>query len=332
MTFNPKTSMLRHSAIAACAFWPTDRQHIFFQDHDGGIRQITHKNGFVGGDKHSRLAIANNAKWHTPLAAAGYEVPCSQKDCSGNNRAARIHLFYLNAENFIRSVTFNGEFWVTATDFNKQLIRVHPSSKLSVIAMYPSNVLRLYYQTEDKKLNEHIYTAEAGWLHQATLGAAITGSAIAATAYPCRDEISVFFQDASCTLRQIHKVDKDVWREGSLNIPGAPPQCAFSAVSHTGLIWNMDIIRLHVVTGRKTVSEWVWYHSNNAFSEATDLSSSTLPHGNIAAIVYPKDEKEEVRFYFQGDHNEMLAIGLVAGTWEVLPMLSTGETSLYETR
>jgi hypothetical protein len=93
----------------------------------------------------------------------------------------------------------------------------------------------------------------------------------------------------------------------------------------------MDIIRLHVVTGRKTVTEWVWYHSNNAFSEGTDLASNTLNHGNIATIVFPKEEKEEVRFYYQGDLNEMQSIGLVNGNWEVLPSLSTGESSLYET-
>jgi hypothetical protein len=93
----------------------------------------------------------------------------------------------------------------------------------------------------------------------------------------------------------------------------------------------MDIIRLFVVTGHKTISEWVWYHHNQAFSDATNLTTTTINHGHVAAIVFPKDEKEEIRFYFQGDLNEMQSIGLVRGHWEVLPTVSTGETSLYET-
>jgi hypothetical protein len=102
MPFDPKTSMLRRSAIAACALWDTDRQHIFFQDHNGGIRQISYKGVYLGGDRHSRLTVANNAKWHTPLAVAGYDRACGKRDCSGNNHSVRVsnhhHSIYVDIE------------------------------------------------------------------------------------------------------------------------------------------------------------------------------------------------------------------------------------------
>jgi hypothetical protein len=115
-------------------------------------------------------------------------------------------------------VSFDGEAWVTNTNFNKQLIRVHPSSKLAVVAMYPSNHLRLFYQTEDHNIHEHVYTPEAGWVHQAVIISAITGSSIAVAAYPCRDELSLFYQDVDCSIRQLTKTNEDTYVEGRIFI------------------------------------------------------------------------------------------------------------------
>lgn len=64
--------MLRHSEIAACSSFPEQNDFIFFQDSLGGIRQITFDGTYTGGSAQTLIAVAIDAKWHTPLAVATY--------------------------------------------------------------------------------------------------------------------------------------------------------------------------------------------------------------------------------------------------------------------
>ncbi|KAF3913373.1 hypothetical protein ABW20_dc0106567 [Dactylellina cionopaga] len=82
------TSAAENCAIAACAAWPSNREHIFFQDEDGGIRQIKYEpdsGRYIGGGSSSRLILADNAKLGTPLAAVGYEVSSKKCEKSGKD-------------------------------------------------------------------------------------------------------------------------------------------------------------------------------------------------------------------------------------------------------
>ena len=86
------TAMLRGSATCACLEPDPDGSvpskdeafRIFFQDFAGQIRQTRYssRTGYTGGDTSSNIdatsiidAIGNDAKEHTPLAAAAYPVP-----------------------------------------------------------------------------------------------------------------------------------------------------------------------------------------------------------------------------------------------------------------
>lgn len=107
---------------------------------------------------------------------------------------------------------------MTALDFNKKLIRVHPSSQLSAIVIDQGAVIRLYYQTEDNGLKEHIYTRDSGWLHHETsIGAAITGTSIAAAALSQR-EITVIYQDNTCTVRTSTTKGCGDWAGGKITL------------------------------------------------------------------------------------------------------------------
>jgi hypothetical protein len=116
-----------------------------------------------------------------------------------------------------KGVFYNGETWVAATDFNKLLIRAHPSSRLSA-AISPSKdnsmrCIRLYYQMPDKHLHEYIYTNSATWQPAATLGLALTGTGIAASSKPCQDveEVAVTYQTQEGTFDRKKKTGSENW-------------------------------------------------------------------------------------------------------------------------
>lgn len=67
----PHVSFLRRGALA-CANVPKVGVFIFFQDFDGFIRETQYifaNKAYRGGDKASRIMIADDMKYHGPLAA-----------------------------------------------------------------------------------------------------------------------------------------------------------------------------------------------------------------------------------------------------------------------
>jgi hypothetical protein len=106
-TVNPKTSVLRRSAIAACVVWPTDRHSVFFQDNEGGIRHIRYMSGsYTEGDKYQRLMVANNAKWYTPLAAVTYDHGSVIKNSSGTIISQRVSILQITRTDIFECYDF----------------------------------------------------------------------------------------------------------------------------------------------------------------------------------------------------------------------------------
>ena len=64
----PRVSLLRRGSIA-CANVIGVGVFIFFQDFDGYIRETQYIKGYKGGTKESRIEIADDVKFHGPLAA-----------------------------------------------------------------------------------------------------------------------------------------------------------------------------------------------------------------------------------------------------------------------
>jgi hypothetical protein len=106
-------------------------------------------------------------------------------------------------------------------------------------------------------------------------------------------------------------------------------------------MYATDVIRLHVVIplprdhqneARNTISEFIWYKSQStAFNDHVEIVTNSLNDGYVATVIFPLNEREEVRFYYQSDSNQMLQHGIVNGEWSGNCVVQTGETSVYET-
>ena len=70
---------LRRTAIASC-FVPGKDLRVYFQDFDGYIRQIEYKYavGYLGGDKKSVIAEADDVKYYGPLAVVASQNPSEE--------------------------------------------------------------------------------------------------------------------------------------------------------------------------------------------------------------------------------------------------------------
>lgn len=126
---------------------------------------------------------------------------------------------------YLAAITFNGESWSTALEFNKRLFRVHPNSKLNAIALEENSApsVRLYSQNIENDLQEIVFTAMQGWgtaeeLTPRTISGlqpAMTGIGIAASCYPGTQNLFLFYQDVNGTLRQLVNEGLRGWTAGS---------------------------------------------------------------------------------------------------------------------
>ncbi|KAF3911071.1 hypothetical protein AA313_de0204797 [Arthrobotrys entomopaga] len=324
LAIGPGTFAAEHCAIAACAAWPDNRQHIFFQDQYGGIRQIKYdfdKGKYTGGGDSNRLVLADNAKPGTPLAAIGYEVESEKRDM--------IRLFYLNDKNFVRCIVHNGQWWKTDTEFNKCLIQVDPDSKIAVAYNHQENSVHLYYQTSDGQVNEHVSTSEAGWVHQGVVSTgsgsaapAIIGSPIAAAVSPDGNELDVFYQDSSSNIRRFVKKSNENWVEiGHISEPY--PKCSFAAALHR------DASLLRVITFNGLIMEFPWTKEGD-LEPSKELVADAIPSSNIALVSFVESEIIITKTFYQGDLNELLSLETNNGASAGLPLMWVTEAGLDE--
>ncbi|KAF8462115.1 hypothetical protein BDZ91DRAFT_735135 [Kalaharituber pfeilii] len=317
-----KTPMVRHTAIAACAPTDTDgesTQHIFFQDVTGTIRSFTGPNAegeYVGGAAADVITPASNAKWHSPLAAVGYYIGCPCKyehtDTCKKQHVPRVHLFYVNGENFLRSVLDNGNEWTTASEFNKKLIKVHANTNLAAIVSREKStgslMLRLYYQGTDDKVHEQKFTPKAGWKPGNLEREAITGTGLAACVHPDTGEVSVFYQDPQGFIQEATRTG-DGWKKGMEVAQAQVPQIALAALctTHQPPDLGTRLFMLPMEGASVPVISFQWSSDGTKlYRRERQLKNNTpIPFSHVAALSCIEKETETIKVFYQNSNHQI---------------------------
>ncbi|KAG6997700.1 hypothetical protein G7Y79_00038g074590 [Physcia stellaris] len=216
--------ILRRGSIAASNV-PGVGVFIFFQDTDGFIRETQYIKGkYQGGDKASRIKIADDMKYRGPLAAV-----------EGRNQDAVITIIYISKSNIIRGLRWDGgdRQWKPLEGLNALNTEANPDSKLAVLRFNQDKAIRIYYQDPGNDLHELCFDGSGEWYTGGYTFPAIVGSSLGCGKWLEDNgdlrEIQVFHQapNNEGVSTWYLPTDNLGWREGKLHPRSTVPVADF---------------------------------------------------------------------------------------------------------
>ncbi|KAH7369572.1 fucose-specific lectin [Rhexocercosporidium sp. MPI-PUGE-AT-0058] len=271
---------------------------VFFQDVLGGIRLNSYDDGWNGGT--SSFATA---KLGTPLAAIG--SPSLDK----------IRLYFLSPENMLRELCYDrglSSGWFEGA-LSEKHIQVAPYSQIAAVYL-PDFEIRVYAQKPDDTIQEFNIHESSEWAESANLGAALSGSSIAATAYSGSSRIGLVFQKTDLTI-QGNGSNGSIWWSMDLNITNSLGRGAIAIVSYTDPANSSDFsVRMYYTASDNRIKEKIFNAGSppGVWVDGT-LNMQTIPGSNLSVIVWTSGSKVILRAYLQ-QGQQVSAISEWAGT------------------
>ncbi|PFH63384.1 hypothetical protein XA68_12348 [Ophiocordyceps unilateralis] len=250
---------------------------VYEVDVYGGVRETQYEDKWTGGKSSNVLA---KGRIGTPLAATSLGLD-------------HIRVYYVSNDLTAHEICWDGKNWYEGA-FGKAGFKVAGySGGLSAVYLGGRNdVLRVYGQNEDGHVQEFTYDGGKGWQKGSNLGAALPGTAIAATTWGSSPyHIRVYFQDKDRNVLE-KTWDGSSWGTGGLRIDDLPPRAALGVTSW-GDGSNLSI-RLYYGASCCLIKEKAW---DGEWRDG-EFKEESLPGSKVAAIPKPV-----LRVYIQtGSH------------------------------
>ncbi|KAL8408400.1 hypothetical protein RB594_007004 [Gaeumannomyces avenae] len=225
---------------------------------DGDVREIQYEGRWMGGEAKNKIG---QAKLTSPLAATSLGLD-------------KIRVYAIAPNNTISEFAYDsGKGWYAGGLSGK--FKVAPYSGVAATFLAGKAVLRIYAQSEDNTIQEYCFdTNDKGWTKGTNFGAALPGTAMAATSWFKDNKlgIRVYYQSADQKVIEKCWDTGKGWTNGGLGFVGCPPRAPLGVVSWDGPAH----IRLYYGTSDGRVREKAWDGSNwydGAFDQASVPSS-----------------------------------------------------------
>nr|6TRV_AAA Chain AAA, Uncharacterized protein [Scedosporium apiospermum]6TRV_BBB Chain BBB, Uncharacterized protein [Scedosporium apiospermum] len=232
---------------------------------DGGVREAQYEGRWAGGKPDNVIATG---KIGTPIAATsvGFQY---------------IRVYYVGADNKAREACWDGKGWYTGA-FVKD---VAPYSSIGAVFLGKNIVVRVYTQNHDNTIQEWVWDSPStGWTAGANFGAALPGTAIAATSWGAGPyHIRVYFQDTNRNVIE-SGWDGSGWYTGGLKISNQSPRASLGATSW-GESGSSLGIRLYYATQDNLIKEKAWDGGGGWYDGG--FQQRSIPGSRVAAIPLP---------------------------------------------
>jgi hypothetical protein len=246
---------------------------------EGDVREMQYEGKWTGGEAKNKVG---SAKLTSPLAATSLGLD-------------KIRVYGIAPNNTISEFCYDsGKPWYNGGLSGK--FKVAPYSGVGAVFLAGKAVLRVYVQNEENSIQEYCYdSADKGWTKGANLGAALPGTAIAATSWFKDDKlgIRVYFQSTDQKVMEKCWDTGKGWYVGALSFVGCPPRAPLGVVSWDG--WSHIRVYYGTADGRVREKGWdgsSWY--DGAFNQAS------VPGSRVCALTVGGSD---LRVYIQkGDY------------------------------
>ncbi|KAI5801351.1 fungal fucose-specific lectin-domain-containing protein [Geopyxis carbonaria] len=230
-----------------------ESMRIYTQDTAGAIRETLYEpsTGWANGTAANTIA---SAKPGSPIAATSRGLTA-------------IRVFSISAANTLQETRYDqGRSW-SVGKLGAAAFPVAPWSKLAATFLANNtDAVRVYAQLPDGSVQEYGWDGDSpGWLKMATLGAALTGSALAATSYYTNQlSLRVYMQTPSLSLGEkcYDAAGSRGWYTGDFKVPAgvSPPRACLAAASFRTKPQGPGAVSLRVYYGTKMgqVKEKAW--------------------------------------------------------------------------
>ncbi|PBK99477.1 fungal fucose-specific lectin [Armillaria gallica] len=284
------------TSIAATALSPTPIR-VYFQDSSNGVREFSHSwAGWTGGTSHD---IRFQAKPRSPLAVMEWVE---------GDKTRHIRIYALDKQNIIHEQCWDrSKGWHQGSLTSKAIVPAS-FSKLATTLWLGRSDLRVYYQRDDQRIQEHRYSSGTGWTLGATMGALLDtkpykGTNIASIGWgtPGRSFIRNYVQDEDNAIWE-HSSESS-W--SSLRLVGAvgKPYTPLAAVTWSDGKHGRRHIHLYSLDMDNQIQEYCYEGHDWHGGSLTSKKIQTAPYSNLSAIYW--DSK--IRVYFQSVDNGTIA-------------------------
>ncbi|KAL2019414.1 hypothetical protein VTK56DRAFT_9705 [Thermocarpiscus australiensis] len=237
---------------------------------DGGIREALYEGAWTGGTSNNVIAYG---KVGTALAATSLGLEHIRVYYIGNDNKAKEHCYD------------NGRGWYDG-DFSRAGFTVAPYSGISAVYLGRQSILRVYGQLPNNTIQEWCFDSDGkGWKVGTNLGAALPGTAVAATTWGSNPyHIRVYYQDTD--LNVVEKGwDGSGWYNGGLRFHVGVPRAALGVTSWGDSGSGLGI-RLYYGAEGNVVREKGWDGSSGSWYDG-NFAQACLPASSVAAIPSP---------------------------------------------
>lgn len=261
-----------------------DHLRVYSQDVYGSIRESLFESGWQNGGPKNVIA---QGKIGTPISATSQALN-------------EIRVYYISNDNKLREVAYSSDRGWYNGDLNSKNFSVAPYSKVAATFLpRDGQVLRVYAQKEDDTIQEYVYDSpKSGWVQGANLGAALPGSALAATSYKAAElGIRVYTQGTDLKISEKAYDESKGWYTGGLSF-SAPPRTSLSTTSFNASSSGISIRVYYGETKNgNEVREKAWDGSGGWYDGG--FAQPSIAGTDSSVIAWDKGSNLQLRVYFQ---------------------------------
>ncbi|PBK60954.1 fucose-specific lectin [Armillaria solidipes] len=272
--------------------------HVFYQNPSGGIlkAQSEHLDGLWGGEPTGSSSPIFKAMLYTPLAAISFN--------SGKGKEVRV--YYLDEQYFLQEYCYSAD---TGKWFPGELgnMKIQAATNTSIAAIQSVDFMgvvhiRVYCQDITSGAIKE-FCNDGHWFRGEVLPVALSGSSLAAVAYPWKGlQIRLYYQTVDLSIKEHCKDKGGKWFPGKSDF-GKAPGCV--PISALGYGTGDGGFKLHVYW-RNLENKIVTMKNTGSWGSVNMVVGGLKPGIQFAAAQW--NTRKNLRLYYQTADDSVLEV------------------------